>query len=242
MSVRTDYSWSRHTNTNALPIDVGFHGTHVASIISGSRIGISLGIAPAAKILSIRTLDSNNACTVAQLLVALDYVAGRDDIRIVNLSVELPGMNSKLRQALSILINSGKIIVSASGNNGLGSVTSPASVPGVISVGAVDSEFGVWGGSASGFANWVTGESVQIPVLCAPGIKICGANSGGGQRVLSGTSMAAPHVSGVIAMMIEDAPQSPLVEIKERLRTTCIDVKPVGPDSRSGYGLVKAPG
>ncbi|HHW4415800.1 S8 family serine peptidase [Citrobacter freundii] len=226
---------------DGLPTDKNFHGTHVASIIGGKRPELSMGVAPGVRILSVEVLDANNTCTLAQLLVALNYVAGMDNIKIINLSIELPGMNDKLQRAIARLTETGKIVVCAAGNNGIGTITSPSSVVGVISVGAIDEVLNVWGGSASGIANWASGESVTFPTLCAPGIKICAANSGGGQRLLSGTSMAAPHVTGMIAMMLERQPELGVTDIRTKLVAACCDIGLPGPDTRTGAGLASFP-
>jgi alpha-tubulin suppressor-like RCC1 family protein len=213
------------------------HGTHVAGIVAGSHgpDGLS-GIAPDASLLALQIYSrladgSGIGAWDGDLVKALERVyssSGQQRIAAVNLSLagpELYGSREScdaeqpaLADAVSLLRSVGIATVAAAGNNGSStSLPSPACLTGVISVGAsctrADAGFCIGGtDTAAGFSNvppWLD--------LLAPGTEITSSIPGRGYAALSGTSMAAPHVAGSLALLRQLLPDASVEELLARL-------------------------
>lgn len=192
--------------------DSGYHGTHVASIAAGDKINLSAlgyvpcGVAPEATVVSVQVLN-RDAGSIRQICGGLDAVVDLGNIDVVNLSFELSGRNAVLSQAIARVIEQGTVVVVSTGNSGPGIEASPGNYPRnmVLSVGALAQDGSVWPYSNGVVSVWppteFAGATVEVPGVVAPGVKILGAGAGGGFRVLSGTSQAAPHVAGSFALL-----------------------------------------
>src|SRR2546421_4618259 len=130
------------------------HGSHVASIAAGNGMvssGAYLGIAPNARIINLRVLDSNGAGSVSVLLSGLDWIMSNHaayNIRVVNISLGTPAVdsykNDPVCKAVRRLVDAGVVVVAAAGNNGktatgqkvYGAIHSPGIEPSAITVGA----------------------------------------------------------------------------------------------------------
>ena len=213
----------------------GFHATMVASLIAGQgRItGGVIGIAPNAKLLSISVgLGLEGADTDRQIAQAVRWAAdqGAD---VINLSVSRASRNwpASWDEAFLYAMEKDVVIVAASGNklDGVSSPTAPATIPGVISVTAVDRE---------GNASAVSGaEGIGISVAAA-GIDMVGSYPNQQAKKWSGSSAAAPIVSGLLALMIEADPSASSSDQIERLISTTEDLGEKGYDKDFGYGLI----
>ena len=134
------------------------HGTHVAAAAAGNGLiskGEYIGIAPRAKILNLRVLNSKGTGSVSNVLAAFNWLmsnASTYNVRVVNLSIGVPAINSykfdPLCVAARMLVDRGIVVVAAAGNNGknsvgqkvYGQIHSPGNEPSVITVGAVDTK------------------------------------------------------------------------------------------------------
>ena len=213
----------------------GFHATMVASLIAGQgRItGGVIGIAPSAKLLSISVgLGLEGADTDRQIAQAVRWAAdqGAD---VINLSVSRASRNwpASWDEAFLYAMEKDVVIVAASGNklDGVSSPTAPATIPGVISVTAVDRE---------GNASAVSGaEGIGISVAAA-GIDMVGSFPNQQAKNWSGSSAAAPIVSGLLALMIEADSSASSSDLIERLISTAEDLGEKGYDKDFGYGLI----
>jgi hypothetical protein len=193
--------------------DCAGHGTAVASIIGGSTFGVAKGVT----LHSVRVLGCYSFGPVSTIVAGINWVTfNRISPAVVNLSLDGPG-NRVLDQAVSDSISSGLTYVVAAGNQGVNAVfRSPARVESAITVGATDIS-----DSISFFSNY----GGQID-LFAPGDSITGAwgNSDTAQLTDSGTSLAAPHVAGVVAQYLQLNPgASPAL-----VRNTVVDNATVG--------------
>lgn len=187
-------------NNDSDPMDDHNHGTHVAGIIL-SNDAVYRGVAPGAKFVAVKAFNSGGSGSLSDILAAMDWcVANKDayNISVMSMSFGDGGQydSSNCPTTFDDPINAataaGITPVAASGNNGYtNGVSSPACSPGVIAVGAVDNYDSVAGWSNSG---------ASLGVL-APGVSITSAARSGGFMVMSGTSMATPHVSGVVALL-----------------------------------------
>lgn len=180
--------------------DVEGHGTHVAGIIAGA----TCGIAPEARIMPLKVFGEN--VTGYEFQDAFRYIlewnrtcAPEDKVVAVNCSWGGPGADTVLNFLIRQLVLDGVGIIVAAGNAGDGDPTThevfnyPAYWWEVITTGAVDRD-----GNPAGFTNSFDGVDVG-----APGVEIYSAWPGGGYKLLSGTSMATPHVTGAYALIVD---------------------------------------
>ncbi len=158
------------------------HGTHVAGIVHA--------LAPAAQLLAVRVLDSDgvgDAFRVTRgLVMAVDR--GAD---VVNLSLGLTSSSQAVQAALAYAAGAGAVVVAAAGNADAPAVEFPASVPGVIAVAGTDGS-----DLKASFSDYGAGVT-----LAAPSVGILSTFWNGGYALWSGTSMAAPFVSGAAALL-----------------------------------------
>ncbi len=202
------------------------HGTAVASIISG-KSSDSKGVAPSVELLSIRVLDSEgfgDVFTVAQGIVkAVDSGA-----RIINLSLGHYTGSSVLKSAVDYALASNVAVVAATGNDGVEGILYPARYEGVIGVAAVDAN-----GNRAIFSNY--GEGID---LAAPGVGINTAWSDEGIVSFSGTSAAAPFVSGALAAILSDNPVMTTGDALQILTSNTNDSDALGYDEKIGFGVI----
>jgi serine protease len=238
--------------------DANDHGTHVAGTIAqetNNGVGVA-GIAFNAKILPVKVLPRKGSS-----LIALNWVvdginwAADHGADIINLSLGGANPAQPLEDAINNSVNKGVTIIAAAGNDG-GPVGYPAAYDNVIAVGAVDStkqrtaysnygpevDLVAPGGDGNQDANndgkpdGVLQETFQRYL----GFKFFAV--GWGYYFFSGTSMAAPHVSGVAALVKSLHPDWTPQQIRDALINTSEDLGPVGKDDMYGYGLVNALG
>jgi minor extracellular protease Epr len=203
--------------------DTSGHGTHVAGIIAaqGNSYGV-LGIAPDAEIHVYKALDGTSGSikgVIDALKTAID-----DKMDIINMSLGTPSQVSGLEKLCKKAQQQGIIVVVASGNSGLQENYFPAAYDSCISVGATDENMKV--------AYFTTyGQELDI---VAPGAEILSTYLNGSYAVLSGTSMAAPFVSGCIALM----KQSGIAVTYSSIIESVIDIERPNFDIKSGYGII----
>lgn len=175
--------------------DLNGHGTHIAGIISAedNEIGVA-GIAPDVSLYAVKVLDEFGTGNYSNVIEGI-YWAIDNDIDIINMSLGGTGNSKALQEAIQTAISSGIIIVAAAGNNGSdeGEITYPAKYPEVIAVGAIDKNYNLANFSSHGS---------ELNIV-APGVDIVSTYYDDGYSYMSGTSMAAPHVAGVLAILEE---------------------------------------
>lgn len=175
--------------------DCNWHGTHVAGIVGGT----TAGVAKAVRLHAVRVLDCNGSGSVSGLIAGLDWVAANRQLpAVANVSV-LTAQSTALNEAVDRLVSTGVTVVVAAGNNSDDACNySPASAASALSVGATTSSDG-----PAAFSNH--GECID---LLAPGVDIMSSfySSDSGLMPASGTSMAAPHVSGAAAVYLQNNP------------------------------------
>jgi subtilisin len=213
----------------APPADDNGHGTHVAGIIGArdNQVGV-VGVAPEAELYAVKAFDGHGSGAISNIISGLQWCLD-NGMRVVNMSFG-GNKNRALGRALQAALDAGLVLVAAAGNNGRpDSVDYPASHPGVIAVSALDA-----GDTLARYSS--RGPEVD---LAAPGSRIL-STYGDGYRELSGTSMAAPHVSGVAALVLSRWPGVTGDDVERRLKESATPLPSLGRDEQ-GAGLVNAP-
>ena len=228
------------------------HGTHTASTMVGVPFeGAEIGIAPGARVIVAKAMDSSGIGSGSALLAAAQWMADPDGNpatadypAVVNNSWSAPDPNDPwFRSLLQSWVALGITPVFASGNNG--SVGSPAGYPEVITVGAYDQSHEIPGFSGRSEFIWkaldgtgpASGTVVRKPDLVAPGVGIM-SGYGRGWMTFTGTSMAAPAVAATAAMMRQANPGVTTEEISRILRATARDIGAPGQELASGAGAL----
>jgi subtilisin family serine protease len=215
-----DYNWFDPVQASASPLDDHGHGTHVAGIVVGAEAERRYGAAPQAQWIACKNMrGSDGAGTPSTYLACMDWflapttVEGsnpRPDLApdIVNNSWACPPEEGcawdTLRAAVEALRAAGIVFVAAAGNGGsrCGSVSAPPGIyDAVLSVGNFDHRAGLINRTSSRGPVTVDGSGRLKPDLVAPGTSISSTLSTGGYGLKTGTSMAAPHVAGAVALL-----------------------------------------
>lgn len=224
------------------------HGTHVAGIISAvtnNGVGIS-GVAWNVKVMPIRVLNSNGGGTSDDLIEGIDY-AIKHGAKVINLSLGSSASPTEtetlpVRNAIDTAIAAGVTVVAAAGNEN-GSVAFPANYDPVIAVSALDET-----GARASYSNYGSeidfcapggGEAITIPsiqMILSTSYDKNPIEAGNCYVWMSGTSMAAPHISGLVALLYADGETDPAT-IKQRIADRCINL---GNSSYYGKGLPDA--
>lgn len=183
------------------------HGTHVATTIAGDgNAETGTGVAPGADLLAVKVLADDGSGSTADIAEGLDYACREQSADVISMSLGSALPSEQINQEVEKCLNQhgASAVIVAAGNNRLTYryVASPADDSATISVAASDAL--ATNESRSAYFSAVgpdpaTGEG---PDLAAPGLKIT-AETDVGNRTLSGTSMAAPVVSGTVALMLE---------------------------------------
>ncbi|MBR5902395.1 S8 family serine peptidase [bacterium] len=207
--------------------DLNGHGTACASLIAGRGGENVAGVAPMAKILPVKVMDDKGKSDGFSVAQGIIY-AVKKGARIINMSLGTSSETNLLDEALNYAMDHECLVVAASGNEGKEGENYPSNLEGVLCVGAVDGE--KWKAS---FSNY--GPKVD---LVAPGVLVAAAYPNGGTVLMSGTSSAAPLVSGAAASLWSENPNWSAAEVADKLMAEADDLVSPGADDWYGSGLV----
>ena len=183
------------------------HGTHVAGTIGGS----TYGVAKAVRVVAVRVLDCDGSGYASDIIDGLDWVVAHKPAgpAVVNLSLggeAFPPIDEAVRRTIA----AGVTVVVAAGNDGVDACTeSPARVPQAITVAATDSR-----DRRPSWSNYGRCVDVFAPGV---GVRSASASSTRASEVMSGTSMATPHVVGAVARFLQAHPRSTPVQTRNAL-------------------------
>ncbi|MBE9197994.1 MULTISPECIES: S8 family peptidase [unclassified Nodularia (in: cyanobacteria)] len=201
--------WSFADNSNNV-IDVNGHGSHVAGSIAGGNNGFGVtGIAYDAKIMPVKVLNDEGAGSTNSVADGI-YYAVNNGANVINLSLGGNFPNSTLEAAIQYASSKGAVVVMAAGNNGYPFTNYPARYANNwgLAVGAVDSN-----NKMANFSNQAGMNA--FPYVTAPGVGIYSSVPGNQYATYSGTSMATPHVAGVVALMLGANPSLTDAQIRQ---------------------------
>lgn len=203
-------------NGDANPMDDNNHGTHVAGTLGAegnNAVGV-IGVSPTVRIMPVKFLGADGSGSTSNAILAIDFALAHG-ARILNCSWGGGGLSQLLLEAIQRAQQAGVLVVAAAGNEGVNNDETP-SYPAnynqfcdnVLSIAATDNR-----DELAGFSNYGR-DTVD---LCAPGVGIVSTLPGNNYGSLSGTSMAAPHVSGTAALLLARYPHLTVAHLRQRL-------------------------
>ena len=211
------------------------HGTSVAGIIAASAVeeGGMSGVAPGVRLIAVRACWADSAggskavCSSEKLAKGIDFALS-NKAQVINLSVGGP-RDALIAALIQQAYGSGVTVVAAAGNGGAkGKPVYPAAMREGIAVSATDADDKLYTLSTRG-------DYVDV---AAPGVDILSPAPGGAWQMESGTSQAAAHVSGAVALILQDYPELSPFQIKHLLGSSAVDLGKPGKDPEYGEGRI----
>jgi uncharacterized repeat protein (TIGR02543 family) len=231
----------------AAPADASGHGTWTMGVmVGGDEDGSSIGVAPGAQWIAVKMFNDAGTSTATAIHLGYQWLldpdgnpATHDAPQVVNNSWTFasPGCNLDFEPDLQALRAAGILPVFAAGNGGPGTATSysPANNPSAFAVGAINNSSVIYGLSSRG-PTTCGGSSGVFPELVAPGVNIYTTDLAGFYTTASGTSLAAPHVTGGLALLLSAFPALTVSQQENALLASAFDLGTPGPDDVYGYG------
>ncbi len=233
--------WIDYINSQSSPYDDHGHGTHVSGTISGTGAnGVQTGVAPGTQLIVAKVFDAYGSGYSSDVILAFEW-AVNNKARIISYSGGSSSHSSAYTTTINNVVAAGVIPVIAAGNSGPGSstISCPGDEINSFTVGATDSSDVIAYFSSRGPFT-LDGQTYVKPDFSAPGVSVTSTVPGGGYEAWSGTSMATPHVSGTVALMLEKTPTLKPSEVKQKLESTAVDLGSVGKDNDYGSGRINA--
>jgi thermitase len=225
-------------NTDPDPLDDHGHGTHVAGVTAAADndIGAGLvGICPYCTIMPVKVMDALGSGPLDRVASGITY-ATDEGAAVINLSLGGATGTATLENAVDYAWNAGVVVVAAAGNDGADDRFYPAAYDNVMAVAATNQD-----DHRSCFSNYGNG----FIDVAAPGEHIHSTylqDESGTDRYAfgSGTSAAAPHVSGLAGLLISQDPGRSNAQVRNLIEITTEDLGPLGTDAFFGTGRINA--
>lgn len=215
-------------NNDSDPMDDHYHGTHVAGIVAAN--GQMKGVAYEASLMAYKVLSANGSGYASQIIQGIEMSTDPDGdpetddgADVINMSLGGSGHpDDPMSQAVDNAVDSGVVVVVAAGNSyNYWTVISPGVARKALTVGASDKTDKIASFSSKGPLM----DTYAIkPDITAPGVNILASQLGGGNRTLSGTSMATPHIAGTAALLLQSNPSLTPIDVKNILMGTAVDI------------------
>jgi bacillopeptidase F len=241
-------SWFDPNGQHSTPFDADGHGTATMGVmLGGDAGGTAIGVAPGARWIAVKIFNDSGTATFSgihegfQWLLDPDGDPGTDDApHVVNNSWGLDsdkGCSLEFEPDIHALKVAGIAVVFAGGNSGPSPSTSisPANNPDGFAVGAVDQSLAIYWYSSRGPSAC---DGRIYPEVVAPGVLVKTSILSSGFASVTGTSIAAPHVAGAMALLLNAFPQLTVPEVELALKHSAFDIGTPGTDNDSGYGLL----
>ncbi len=227
-------------NNDNDPMDDNGHGTHCAGIIAAKKDGIGVvGVAPNVDLYAVKVIAANGYGQWSTVIAGLQWCID-SGIQVTSNSYGGTGYSAILESAFQTVYDAGILSVAAAGNSGGGetidSTIFPARFPSVIAVAATDINNARAYFSSTGPATEISAPGLNIYSTVPP----WGLGNSSGYAFLSGTSMAGPHIAGVVALVKSAHPTWDNETIRGQIRASGIDLGLSGHDWLYGFGLVDA--
>jgi subtilisin family serine protease len=231
----------------SLPTDVSGHGTQTMGVmVGGDAGGTTVGIAPEAQWIAVKILNDSGGSTATAIHLGFQWLldpdnnpATDDAPDVVNNSWTYanPGCNLDFEPDFQALRAADILPIFAAGNGGplSNSSFSPANNPSAFAVGAINNNSQIYGYSSRG-PSTCGGSTGPYPELVAPGVNIRTTDLLGGYKIVSGTSLASPHVAGALALLLSAHPNLSAAEQQNLLINSAFDLGAAGADNVYGYG------
>jgi len=217
------------------PMDANGHGTHCAGVVAAidNDKGV-IGVAPEASLYAVKVISASGSGIISDLIAGIEWCIF-NNMQVISMSLGTDANSSALHEICNAAYAANIAVVAAAGNSATGkegedTVRYPAKYDSVVAVAAININ--------EKKPSWSSvGPAVEI---AAPGVNVLSTNKGGDYSNLDGTSMACPHVAGVMALAKLEGLS--VTEIRRRLANTAKDLGEEGKDPFFGYGLVNASG
>lgn len=237
-------SWLDAVNGLPNPYDDNGHGSHTTgTAVGGAAGGTDIGMAPKAQFIACKAFNAFGGASSTDILECMQWMLDPDGNpstadfpTVVNNSWgTAPGCFTDFLPAVNAWVAAEIFPSFSAGNSGPGSTTggSPAVYTPSFAVGATDINDVIASFSSRGPSSC---DGTIFPEVTAPGVNIKSAKPRGGYQNKSGTSMAAPHVTGCVALMRSKSPGISVVGITRRLIRKAVDLGTRGPDNNYGWG------
>lgn len=216
------------------------HGTHVTGTVAATinnGTGIAGMINDTVYFAKVFTDGPPSVSLTSYLLSALNTIAGISQIKVINMSLGSTVYSASVETACINNWNVGKLLIAASGNDGVSPVMYPAQLQSVVAVGSIESSYAL-----SSFSNFGSQQEVVAPggdLSAGPG-DILSTLPSSNYGFMAGTSMASPHVTGLGALLFAANPCMTNVVARQILQQNVVDLGSAGWDSFYGYGLIQA--
>ncbi|ODG96241.1 hypothetical protein A4S05_19220 [Nostoc sp. KVJ20] len=209
-----NYGWNFSGNNNNT-LDINGHGTHVSGTIAGenNNYGVT-GIAYDAKIMPVKVLNDSGSGSYSSISKGIRYAVD-NGANVINLSLGGASANRTLESAINYASSKGVIVVMAAGNDGDSLPDYPAryAYKSGIAVGAVDRN-----NNMPDFSN--RSGTDEIAYVTAPGVRVYSSVPNNQYATYNGTSMATPHVAGVVALMLSANPNLTDAQVRQIVTET----------------------
>jgi subtilisin family serine protease len=239
--------YGQHPTT---PTDLNGHGTWTMGVMVGRDAGgTSIGMAPQASWIAVKIFNDSNKATTSAIHQGFQWLLNPDNNlqtndapNVVNNSWTFgaPGCDLSFEPDLQALVAAGITPVFAAGNFGPSDSTSasPANNPDAFAVGATDDNDLIYAYSSRGPTSCGQAGPVTYPAIVAPGTSIRTSDLYGLYYSTTGTSLAAPHVSGAIALLLDAFPNLSVADLRNALTGSALDLGALGPDNTFGNGRI----
>jgi len=211
--------------------------------------GTAIGVAPDARWIAVKIFNDSGVAYASAIHQGFQWLlnpdgdlATLDAPNVVNNSWSFgsPGCNLEFEPDLQALVVGGITPVFAAGNYGPGNSTgaSPANNPDAFPIGAIDNSDLIYNLSSRGPNACGMSEPVLYPAVVAPGMNVRTTDLYGLYTTATGTSLAAPHVSGALALLLSAFPNLSVADLRTALTSSAVDLGPAGADNDYGSGRI----